>query len=57
MQNAEVLHIPTRVEVVPKPVVDALLKRLQDRMEELRQEGWKPSSGWASDDLINEDKS
>ena len=32
------------------------LTREGERMTR-RQEGWKPSSGWASDDLINEDKS
>jgi len=49
MNNAEFLIVPSHVEVVPKELTDALLVRLRERMKELKAEGWKPSSGWASD--------
>ena len=40
MLNAEFLIIPSHVEVVPKGMTEALLQRLQRRMEELKAEGW-----------------
>ena len=48
MLNAQMLDIPSNVPLVAPDEVDRLEQRRQERLAELRKEGWMPSEGWAA---------
>lgn len=50
MNNAEMFIVPLQARIVEPKEWQALLDKFKSRLDELKQQGWKPSSGWATEE-------